>query len=127
MRRAIAWLERGGRVLVVRRTGTLLEGLWEPPGVELEPREDARTALVRVLRDAGAGALRLEDSGARVKHAITHRAIEVEVWRGRLARPSRRSVAARWVSLEAPEVGLTALTRKAARALVAHASRSRRG
>ena len=82
VRRAIAWIERGGKVLMVQREGALLAGLWEPPGVELAARDDARRSLVAELRRLGVRA-RLTDSGLRVKHAITHRAITAEVWEGR--------------------------------------------
>jgi len=112
VRRAVVLIERDGRVLVTRREGRLLDGLWEPPGVEL-PR-DATTAaspLRAALRGLGVRA-RLTDSGERVKHTITHRAIEVEVWRGAPLAPVPRRVALRWAEPGSRELALTALTRK---------------
>src|SRR5262249_14410804 len=35
VRRAVVLVERAGRMLVVKRQGPLLNGLWEPPGVEI--------------------------------------------------------------------------------------------
>jgi A/G-specific adenine glycosylase len=112
IRRAVALLERDGRMLVVRRRGALLDGMWEPPGVELERDAPAGPALRRALAALGLR-VRLEPSGERVKHVITHRAIEVEVWR---ARPARlpRGPGMRPVDPARPAVPLTALARKLA-------------
>jgi A/G-specific adenine glycosylase len=113
VRRAVAWIERAGRVLVVRRRGALLAGLWEPPGVELAPGQDATRALAAVLRALGVRAT-LADSGERVRHAITHRAIEVELWRGAPAARVAAGDALRWADPRSRELALTALTRKLA-------------
>jgi hypothetical protein len=72
-------------MLVTKRRGALLDGLWEPPGVELEPGEDARRALAAELARLGVRA-RIEPAGRVVRHTITHRAFFVELWRGELAR-----------------------------------------
>jgi A/G-specific adenine glycosylase len=85
VRRAVALISRGGRMLVTQRRGALLNGLWEPPGVELGPGEDARRALAAELARLGVHA-RIEPAGKTVSHAITHRAIRVEVWRGSAAK-----------------------------------------
>jgi A/G-specific adenine glycosylase len=45
VRRAVALVARRGRVLMERREGTLLAGLWEPPGVELGNGTQAGRAL----------------------------------------------------------------------------------
>jgi len=85
VRRALALLERDGRTLMVRREGTLLGGLWEPPGVELEdvaPARDVRTALELALRELGVR-VALEPAGARLRHVLTHRVFDVELWRPR--------------------------------------------
>lgn len=113
VRRAVAWLERGGRVLVTRRRGALLDGLWEPPGVELSPGEDATRALAALLRALGVRA-RLADSGERVRHAITHRAIEVELWRGSPLGRMPVAEGLRWADPRSRGLALTALTRKLA-------------
>ena len=126
VRRAVAMIRRGPRLLVRRLEGPLLEGLWEPPGVELELGSSAARPLAAHLRALGVSA-RLADSGARVRHTITHRAIEVELWEGALGAPVPRGAALRWVDLDAPAVALTALTRKLPRAARAPAGAARNG
>jgi len=113
VRRAVAWLERRGRVLVTRRSGPLLDGLWEPPGVELAPGEDAARALAATLRALGVRAT-ARDTGRRVRHAITHRAIEVELWRGTVRAAPRGGANVRWADPGARDLALTALTRRLA-------------
>lgn len=113
VRRAVAWIERGGRVLVARRDGALLAGLWEPPGADLAEGADAAAALAQVLRALGVRAT-LRESGERVRHTITHRAIEVALWRGRASGPLPRDGAVRWVDPASSDLALTALTRKLA-------------
>jgi A/G-specific adenine glycosylase len=81
IRRAVALVENRGRMLLARRSGALLEGLWEPPGVELTNGGSPRQALTAELGRLGVRA-RLEATGRTIRHTITHRAIEVEVWRG---------------------------------------------
>ena len=81
VRRAVILIEREGRVLMVKRQGRQLEGLWEPPGVDLTGDENAHDLLVGELIRHGVEAA-LEDTGRRIHHTITHRRIEVEVWRG---------------------------------------------
>jgi A/G-specific adenine glycosylase len=89
--RAVACVWDRGRLLVARREGALLAGLWEPPGVELESGEDGGEALAAQLRALGVRA-RVADSGRRERHTITHRDITVQVWEGALsAAPPRRA------------------------------------
>jgi A/G-specific adenine glycosylase len=112
VRRAIALLERRGRTLVVRREGALLDGLWEPPGLELAPGRRAGAPLSRALAGLGFRA-RLRDSGIRLKHVITHRSITVEVWRAELTGPlPPASASTRWVRPGQRALALTALARR---------------
>jgi len=91
VRRAVVCIWDRGRLLVTKREGALLEGLWEPPGVELARGEVARGPLAARLDELGVTA-RLTDTGRRERHTITHRDITVEVWKGALAeRPPRRA------------------------------------
>lgn len=115
-RRAIAWIERGGRVLMTQRRGALLDGLWEPPGAELRDGEDAAAALLGTLRALGVRAA-VRDSGVRVRHTITHRAIEVEVWRGRAGGAKVGRADVRYLAPGGDGPAQTALVRKAARAV----------
>ena len=113
VRQAVVLIERRGRMLVARREGPLLAGLWEPPGVELAPRRSARRALDERLAGLGLRA-RLAPAGTTLRYAITHRDIRAEVWRGELVVPLPRSARLRWVDPSDPDVALTALARKVA-------------
>ena len=98
VRRAVACVWDRGRLLVARREGALLDGLWEPPGVELSRGEDAGAALGARLSKLGVR-VPLADSGRRERHTITHRLITVEVWEGEAPLPASRATATRkWVS-----------------------------
>ena len=109
VRRAVALVESRGRLLLARRTGPLLEGLWEPPGIELSDGDSGARALAARVRRLGVQA-RLERTGRLVRHVITHRAIEVEVWRGLgMGRPR---AGAAWHGAGSRERPLTALARK---------------
>jgi len=115
VRRAVALIERRGRVLMERRQGTLLAGLWEPPGVELADGAPAARALRAALAGLGLRA-RVTHTGRTVRHTITHRAISVEVWHGALEGAAARTARLRWVDPRRPGVPLTALARKLTRA-----------
>jgi A/G-specific adenine glycosylase len=109
LRRAVACVRRGGRLLMVRREGSLLDGLWEPPGVELARGEDAGAALSVRLAELGVRA-RLASTGRRIRHTITHRDITVEVWEGRATGPPGRSRSQlRWVATGGERPALTGL------------------
>ena len=114
MRRALALITRRGRVLMERREGALLAGLWEPPGVELANEKAPAKILGAALANLGLHA-RLVRSNQTVRHTITHRAITVEVWRGVLESAAPRKARLRWVNPARPEVPLTALARKVTR------------
>jgi A/G-specific adenine glycosylase len=112
LRRAVVLVENAGRTLVVRREGALLDGLWEPPGVELPVGRPAGAALTRALGALGLSA-RLADTGQVLRHVITHRSIAVEVWRAvRVAGTLRAGSAARWVPPGSRTLALTALGRR---------------
>jgi A/G-specific adenine glycosylase len=111
VRRAVALFERRGRLLVARREGRLLDRLWEPPGVDLAPADPAAPALAARLEALGLRAA-LADTGRRVRHTITHRTIEVELWRVAAGRAPRTSGALRWADPGSRALALTALTRR---------------
>jgi A/G-specific adenine glycosylase len=113
VRRAVALIERGGRTLMAQHEGTLLTGLWEPPGVELVNGAAAAPALRAALRHLGVRA-RLTPTGRTVRHTITHRAISVEVWRGTPGAISR-SPRVRWVDPDDRALPLTALAKRLAK------------
>ena len=118
VRGVAVWLERGGRVLAVKReAGGLLGGLWELPGGDLgrgeEPADGARRLLAESL---GLRATHLESAG-RVGHVFTHRSLTLHLLRGRAApgRTRRRGFAEhRWISGDAvAELPSATVTRKA--------------
>ncbi len=112
VRRAVAIVVRRGRLLVARREGALLDRLWEPPGVDLAKGEPAANALSRRLAGLGVRAA-LADTGVRVRHVITHRAIEVELWRAEPRETPRAGSALRWADARGRDLALTALARRA--------------
>jgi A/G-specific adenine glycosylase len=118
VRRAVAIVRRGGKWLLVRRSGTWLDGLWEPPGVTLAARaaeHSAGVALGAELSRLGVPIVELSATDRRVRHRITRHAITVDVWEGRARGAVRRSDKSRWVDPHRPDVALTGLTRKLVR------------
>jgi A/G-specific adenine glycosylase len=114
IRRAVVLVERNGRVLVTRREGPVLSGLWEPPGIDLDANDADRKSMRAALSRAGVQA-RLVSTGQIVRHTITHRRIEVEIWRGTAVRDSPNDHTpchARWIDPRRPPVALTALGRR---------------
>ena len=110
VRRAMVVLEHDAKVLVVRREGAHLDGLWEPPSVELAGGDDAATRLGETLAAIGVRAT-LRATTKRFAHTITHHAIDVRLWRGTLdGRMPRASSRVRWMTPGTRDVALTALT-----------------
>ena len=114
VRRAIVVIERDGRLLMARRSGRVLDGMWEPPGVDLGSREPARPRLRKELSRLGIAA-RLSPTDRVVRHRITHRDIRVEVWVGKESRPIATSSVIRYVDPASSRVAITALARKVRR------------
>ncbi len=79
---AVAVARRDGRVLLFRRPqgSELLAGMWELPNV---PRAATAAATAAALGRRYGGCWRLAEAGARVRHAITYRALEIHVYRAR--------------------------------------------
>jgi A/G-specific adenine glycosylase len=112
LRRAVARVERGGRVLMVRRTGPLLDGLWEPPGVDLAGDESGARLLARVLADFGVRG-KLRATRDSIRHTITHRVIEAQVWHCEPDRPlPRAGRRLRWVAADERDLALSSLARR---------------
>ena len=110
--RAVARVERDGRVLMVRKSGPLLDGLWEPPGVDLDRRVSAERSLARALAALGLRGT-LVATPVCIRHTITHRSIEARVWRLQPRRPLPRAGAQfRWVAPGERDVALSALARR---------------
>ncbi|MFK7897855.1 MAG: A/G-specific adenine glycosylase [Myxococcota bacterium] len=123
MRAVAAWVEREGKILVVRRPEEgLMAGLWELPGGEIELKEEGKEQVARVLRErVGLEVIRSETVGD-IEHLFTHRRLKLEIFRSALAPESRvrRSgyVAHRWIKPEAIlELAHAGSTRKALKLL----------
>ena len=102
MRAVAAWVERGGRILTVRRPESgLMAGLWELPGGPIEATDDARDRLAPVLAETVGLAVRRLEAVGRVEHLFTHRRLELEVFRcvaDKGSRVRRKDfVAHRWI------------------------------
>lgn len=109
VRRAMAVIEHDGRVLLAKREGAHLDGLWEPPSVELARGDDAVARLTERLAELGVRAT-LRATTQRFAHTITHHAIDVRVWRGTLrGRAPRGNARVRWASRTGGALALTAL------------------
>jgi A/G-specific adenine glycosylase len=102
---AVVATRRDGGVALVRSERALFGGLHAPPMMEGRGRDRARAAL----RSAGVRA-RLEGGPAgRVEHVLSHRVLDVEVWRADRA-SSRTS---RIVGIgELSSLGISTLTRR---------------
>jgi A/G-specific adenine glycosylase len=115
---AAAIAERNGRVLLVRRRASWLDGLWEFPSA-VDPLPDgARRALDRELRRLGFALTRSAPVG-RARHTVVNRRLEIDVFRA--ASGGARAVATdrerRWFRREELDsAAVPTLTRKIAAA-----------
>ena len=82
VRRQVAVVWNDGRLLLFRRprTGEVLAGMWELPWVE---HEEAVEVAAR-LEERYGGRWFVGESLGSVRHSITHRSFEVEIFDGRL-------------------------------------------
>ncbi|HET8648338.1 MAG TPA: NUDIX domain-containing protein, partial [Vicinamibacteria bacterium] len=114
---AAALVERGGRVLLVRRPeGALMSRMWEVPQTSLDSRGladlEPELAAQHSLRVAAGPLL------ARVRHAITFRRIRVDVYAARLRRePADDADRFAWVRPQQVTLPVASLTRKILRAV----------
>ena len=105
MRALAVAIDRGGRLLAVRRPEKgLMAGLWELPGGPLEAGEEAKEHAARILREAvGLEVRELEPVGL-VEHVFTHRRLALEIFRAKALPGSRARIegytAHRWLTAE---------------------------
>ena len=101
---AAALIERRGRYLMYRRSGTeVMKDMWEFPGGECMAGESPRAALLRESRAKYGLALQPDAELARVKHNIMNRRIDLYAFSAELEGPVQRSPNARvskWVHLD---------------------------
>jgi A/G-specific adenine glycosylase len=110
-----------GRVLLVRRKSSWLDGMWEFPSGEAATPNEARNRLARRLAELGLRLSSPAEIGA-ARHAVVNRRIEIAVFRATrtnstaATRRSRRP-GARWFRPEElTDAALPTLTRKIAAA-----------
>jgi len=102
MRAVAAWIERGAKILAVRCPEEgLMAGLWELPGGEIGPKDEAKDRLGEILRAAIGLEIHHAESIGRIEHVFTHRHLVLEVFRCRAEKGQRvrldRLQAHRWV------------------------------
>jgi A/G-specific adenine glycosylase len=114
---AAAFARRDGRALLVRRSATLLDRLWEFPSADAKTRASARRALARKLSPLGlslkGGAL------GTARHTIVNRRLTIEVFPASLNPKSKiqnpKSSDSRWFTArELARAAIPTLTRKVA-------------
>ena len=112
---AVAWRE--GRMLLVRRRSSWLDGMWEFPSGEAASAAGARRALARRLQELELALSGLPPIG-RVRHAVVNRRIEITVFPARArSRGGADSELARWfLPDELENAAIPTLTRKIAAA-----------
>jgi A/G-specific adenine glycosylase len=114
-----ALIQRGDEVLLAKRpAGTLLGGLWELPGGELEaPRAPRKKALAEALAERLGLNAEIGDLVGTIAHQFTHRTLTLEVFRATVvgeATPRAFYDDARWLPADAgAAVPISTLTRKA--------------
>jgi A/G-specific adenine glycosylase len=115
---AAALIERGGRVLLVRRPpGRLMGRMWEVPQTSLDSQ--GRADLARELKERHGLDVVPGTLAVRARHAITFRRIRVEGYRARLRFPPPADAERfRWASpAEAAALPVSSMTRKLLRGL----------
>jgi A/G-specific adenine glycosylase len=82
MRAVAAWIERSGKILIVRRPEAgLMAGLWELPGGEIDPSLEGKDHLASVLKARVGLETRAIEPVGRVEHVFTHRRLQLEIFR----------------------------------------------
>jgi len=118
---AAAAARRNGRLLLVRRRSSWLDGLWEFPSAEAASPVGARRALARRVAELD---LELEGSSpiGRARHAVVNRRLEITVFparRSSVGGAGPRADRARWfLPAELENAAVPTLTRKIAAALL---------
>ncbi len=115
---AAALIRRAEKVALIRGLDDgLLPDLWNFPSAFGDSQSAARSRLQQKLADLTGCTVLLADSLARLRHGITYRSIQVEVYPAQIRSP-RQDKAFRWVPLSKLSQGaVSQLARKIAREL----------
>src|SRR5262245_12424156 len=101
--RAAVIIRHRGRFLIVRRSGRgLLEGFWEFPSTELRPNGSTMEIVRRFVAETYQARVESFEPFITVKHSITSRRIELQVFQARVAgglKPNGHAMDCRWVRL----------------------------
>lgn len=117
----LAWIERDGAVLLVKRPdGGLWAGLWDLPSHDGTGGADGADGLAERLGAAAGLEIAIESELARRVHVLSHRRVEARVWRARILsdRVAERigdeaDDTRRWMAIdEPPSRGTSTLTRR---------------
>jgi len=93
LRMAAAVIERGDRILLVRRgPGACWAGLWQFPALEIGAGEDSRVALRRHLREALAIEALPERAIAIIRHGVTRYRVTLTAYRCQVERDQPKPV-----------------------------------
>lgn len=101
----VAWRKRAGKVLLLLRRRPslgLLGGLWEFPGVQLEPAADRLSTAAAVLADLGLAGHAPPLPLPAVRHAFTHRKVLYHPFLWEVA-SGLEGTSGRWVEKEKVE------------------------
>jgi A/G-specific adenine glycosylase len=118
---AVAWVERGGRVLLQRLApGGPLRGAWDLPATAVPAGETPGRAISRALAARHGASLRAGRVVAHAKHAILATRLSIDVVEATPKGPLPRLAALRWAALaRLDEVAISGATKKIARAVLA--------
>jgi A/G-specific adenine glycosylase len=110
---ACALVERGGRVLLVRRQpGELLAGTWALPSADIAEGAAAEDAARAAATAEGVVATAPPVFRGRVRHVFTHRDLTADVFAVAAGRASSAGPERRWVARdELAELGISSCTR----------------
>lgn len=99
---------RGDAIALVRGEGSLFGGLYGPPMIEGHGREHAQNAL----SEAGIRARLGKEPKGAFEHVLSHRVLDVQVWRATGAELTRSAKARSIPKSELDVVGISTLSRR---------------
>ena len=119
VRVAFALIEAKRRVLLVRRKpGELLGGLWSLPGGEIPPERPEREIVREQVKEQTGVAVNIRSRWAPIARTFSHRKWSGSIYRGAPQKPPRSHGDIRWIPIsEALRLPLVPFHRDAIRSL----------